>query len=96
MTKREYLKYNNPEAFDLLGKPIKPGDTVVFNNNYESTPRVGVVDHYTEYGNAAILYDYTYTSYRGGRTTCKCWAYRPTRKVVKLKNGHRSKIKNKG
>lgn len=33
MTEREYRKYNNPNAFDLQGKLIKPGDTVVFNNN---------------------------------------------------------------
>lgn len=47
MNKREYLKYNNPTAFDLRGKHVKPGDTVVVNNNYRSAPFFGVVDHYT-------------------------------------------------
>lgn len=92
MTKREYLKYNNPEAFDVQGKHVKPGDTVVVNNNYCSTPSLGVVDHYTETGNLAIYYNWT--SYSG--RIYKCWHYRPANKVVKIKNGRRSKNKNKG
>lgn len=91
MTKREYLKYNNPEAFDIQGKYVKPGDTVVVNNNYYSTPLIGVVDHYTETGNLAVCYNWI--SYRGN--VVKCWLYRPANKVVKIKNGHRSKNKNK-
>lgn len=92
MTKKEYLKYNNPEAFDAQSKHVKPGDTVVINNNYLSIPLIGVVDHYTETGNLAICYDWT--SYTGN--VIKCWFYRPAYKVIKLKNGHRSKNKNKG
>lgn len=91
MTKREYLKYNNPEAFDMLGKPVKVGDTVVINNNYYATPIVGVVDHFTESGNIAVMYDYKF--YRAGKLeTCKCWAYRFPRTIVKLKNGNRRKV----
>lgn len=91
MTKREYLKYNNPEAFDMLGKPVKVGDTVVINNNYYATPIVGVVDHFTESGNIAVIYDYKF--YRAGKLeTCKCWAYRFPRTIVKLKNGNRRKV----
>lgn len=92
MTKREYLKYNNPEAFDVQGKLVKPGDTVVVNNNYCSTPFVGVVDHYTSIGKLAICHDRI--SYNG--IVIKCWFYRPANKVVKIKNGYRSKDKNKG
>lgn len=92
MTKREYVKYNNPEAFDVQGNHVKPGDTVVVNNYYSHTPTIGVVDHYTESGNLAILYNWT--SYDG--TVQKCWYYRHANKVVKLKDGHRSKNKNKG
>lgn len=91
MTKREYLKYNNPEAFDMLGKPVKVGDTVVINNNYYATPIVSVVDHFTESGNIAVIYDYKF--YRAGKLeTCKCWAYRFPRTIVKLKNGNRRKV----
>lgn len=92
MTKREYLKYNNPEAFDVQGKHVKPGDTVVVNNNCYTIPLLGIVSHYTETGNLAIYYNLT--TYRGN--VIKCWFYRPAHKVVKIKNGRRSKNKNKG
>lgn len=91
MTKREYLKYNNPEAFDLQGKPIKPGDTVVINNNYTRTPFIGVVDHFTENGNLAIIYDWT--NWKG--VVVKCNAYRGPRHVVKIKDGNKSKKQNR-
>lgn len=88
MTKKEYLKYNNPEAFDKLGKPIKPGDTVVFNNYYTRIPHVGVIDHFTESGNLAIIYDWDY-SYK--KKKIKCRAHREPRAVVKLKSGRKKK-----
>lgn len=89
MTKKEYLKYNNPEAFDVQGRPIKPGDTVVINCNYFSTPRIGVVQHFTATGRLAILYDF-----RNFVNATKMWAYREPRKVVKIKNGHKNTNKN--
>lgn len=91
MTKREYLKYNNPEAFDLQGKPIKPGDTVVINNNYTRTPHIGVVDHFTESGNLAVIYDWI--GWKG--KVVKCNAYREPRHVVKIKDGNKSKEQNR-
>lgn len=94
MTKKEYLKYNNPETFDMRGKSIKPGDTVVINNHYGASPYIGVVDHFTQSGTLAILYDWV--SHYGGKShTIKCWAYRPPRQVVKIKNGNSSKNKYK-
>lgn len=94
MTEREYLKYNNPSAFDKLGKPIKPGDTVVINNHYGASPYIGVVDHFTQSGNLAVCYDWL-SHYGGKPHTIKCWAYRPPRQVVKIKNGNSRKNKHK-
>ncbi len=83
MTQREYLKYNNPEAFDKQGKPIKPGDTVVINNHYGASPYIGVVDHFTQSGNLAVCYDWP-LHYGSKPHTIKSWAYRPSRQVVKI------------
>lgn len=94
MTEREYLKYNNPSAFDKLGKPIKPGDTVVINNHYGASPYIGVVDHFTQSGNLAVCYDWV-SHYRGKPSIMKCWAYRPSEQVVKIKNGNSRKNKHK-
>ena len=94
MTQREYLKYNNPEAYDMQGKPIKPGDTVVINNDYYANPIIGVVDHFTQSGKLAVLYDWV-SHYGGTAHTVKCWAYRPSRQVVKLKDGHKSNSKHR-
>lgn len=90
MTKREYLKYNNPEAFDKQGKHVKPGDTVVFNNHYGASPYIGVADHYTQSGNLAIHFEYKY-NWNGGSRTCMCWAYRHPNTVVKIKSGRKKK-----
>ena len=87
MTKREYLKYNNPEAFDKRGKHVKPGDTVVINNPYGAALYIGVVDHYTESGNLAVSYDWL--GYKGH--IVKCWAYRSPNTVIKLKSGRKRK-----
>lgn len=87
MTKREYLKYNNPSAFDKLGKPIKPGDTVVVNNHYGASPCIGVVDHFTWSGRLAVSYDWMHWQSR----IVKCWAYRMPNTVIKLKSGRRKK-----
>lgn len=90
MTKKEYQKYNNPEAFDIQGKPIKPGDTVVINNHYGSAPYIGIVNHFTECGNLAITYDYSWRS-----STIKCHAYRMPRTVIKIKDGNNTTNQNK-
>lgn len=95
MTKREYLKYNNPDAFDKLGKPIKPGDTVVINNYYGSSPHIGIVDHFTQSGILAICYDWR-THHNIKRVySIKCWAYRDSSLVIKIKNGNKNYHKNK-
>ena len=94
MTKREYLKYNNPEAFDKQGKPIKPGDIVVINNHYGVSPYIGVVDHFTQSGKLAVCYDWV-SRYGSKPHTIKCWAYRISRTVSKIKNGNSSKNKYK-
>lgn len=85
MTKREYLKYNNPTAYDKLGKHVKPGDTVIINSNYYSVPFIGKVSHYTQTGKLAIQYGLKY-----GSSTTKCWAYRDSNKVIKFKNGRKN------
>ena len=85
MTKKDYLKYNNPEAYDMQGKPIKPGDTVVINNHYGSAPYVGVVDHFTQSGQLAIIYDWNNCG-----QTVKRRAYRVPRLVLKIKDGTES------
>lgn len=95
MTKKEYLKYNNPTAYDKLGKHVKPGDTVVFNNHYEASPNVGVVNHYTPNGRLAILFDYIFAWKGQQQYTTKCWAYRYSNTVIKIKNGHKFTSKNK-
>lgn len=94
MTRKEYSKYNNPYAFDMRDKLVKPGDTVVINGNYYATPKIGVVDHYTESGKLAIVYNYT-SRYNGKLRTYKCMAYRDSSKVVKIKNGNKSRNKDK-
>lgn len=94
MTKKEYLKYNNPEAFDMQGKPIKPGDTVVINNHYGASPYIGVVDHFTQSGALAVLYEWV-SSYGSKPRTVKSWAYRNSRTVIKIKNGNNRKNKHK-
>ena len=94
MTKREYLKYNNPEAFDKQGKPIKPGDIVVINNHYGVSPYIGVVDHFTQSGKLAVCYDWV-SRYGSKPHTINCWAYRISRTVIKIKNGNSSKNKYK-
>lgn len=92
MNKREYLKYNNPEAYDLLGNPIKPKDIVIINAQYGTVPIIGMVDHFTETGGLAIKY--IYNRYK---SDILCWAYRPSRKVIKYdsKNGNIHKFKDK-
>lgn len=95
MTKKEYLKYNNPEAFDIQGKPIESGDTVVINNYYGAFPYIGIVDHFTQSGLLAICYNYK--AYSKDKTSdIKCWAYRTSDKVIKIKNGNSSKNKDQG
>lgn len=86
MTKREFMKYNQ-EVYDKQGKRINPGDIVVINNNFETTPFIGVADHFTESGNVAVLYDWC--GWKG--KVVKCWAYRLPRKVIKLRSGRRKK-----
>lgn len=90
MTKKEYLKYNNPEAFDMQRKPVKPGDTVVINNHHGSAPYIGIVDHFTECGKLAIIYGYNWRS-----STIECYAYREPRTVIKIKDGNKSNNKNR-
>ena len=89
MTKKEYQKYNNPKAFDMQGKPVKPGDTVVINSYYGSAPYISIVDHFTESGNLVITYDY------GWRSTIKYRAYRMPKTVIKIKDGNNTTNQNK-
>lgn len=93
MTEREYRKYNNPNAFDLRGKLIKPGDIVVFNNNYNSIPRIGKVSHFTESGNVIIHYNWGW-NYNSNSRFIKCRAIRPPEKLVKISNGRKVINKN--
>lgn len=86
MTKKEYLKYNQ-EVYDKQGKRINPGDTVVINNSYSADLCIGVADHFTENGNVAVLYDWL--NWRGEAS--KCWAYRNSSTVIKLKSGRKKK-----
>lgn len=86
MTRREYLKYNT-QAKDMLGKDLKPGDTVVINNNYTRTPYVGTLDHFTESGNCAIKY--LWRVYKGKEYYC--WAYREPCTVIKLRSGRKKR-----
>lgn len=86
MTKKEYLKYNNPEAYDAQGKRVKPGDTVVINNYHSSTPYIGVVSHFTQSGLLCIKYDWK--SWKGN--IVKLNAYRESRRVIKLKDGNKN------
>lgn len=91
MTKKEYLKYNNFEAFDLQGKPIKPGDTVVIHNHYGSAPHIGVVDHFTPTGKLAIIYNCK--NWKG--VVVKCNAYRASKLVIKIKDGNKDKCEDR-
>lgn len=85
MNKREYLKYNQ-DLQDMQCKPIKPGDTVVINDNYGSKPHIGKVDHFTESGNVAVA---VASTWRGGPYTW--WAYRYPSKVLVIKKGRTKK-----
>lgn len=87
MTEREYLKYNNPSAFDKLGKPINPGDTVVVNNHYGTSPYIGIVDPFTRSGKLAVCYNWM--GWQG--IIVKCWAYRIPNTVIKLKSGRKKR-----
>lgn len=87
MTEREYLKYNNPSAFDKLGKSIKPGDTVVVNNHYGTSPYICVVDHFTRSGRLAVCHDWM--GWQG--RIVKCWHYRIPNTVIKLKSGRKKR-----
>lgn len=86
MTRREYLKYNT-QAKDMLGKDLKPGDTVVINNNYTRTPYVGTLDHFTESGNCAIKY--MWMVFKGREY--HCWAYREPCTIIKLRSGRKKR-----
>lgn len=94
MTEREYRKYNNPNAKDAIGKPIKIGDTVVINNHYGQAPHIGVVDHFTQNNNLAVKYIYRFYS-KGKLHETECWAYRFSETVIKIKDGNTGKYKNK-
>lgn len=85
LSKREYLKWHI-EAKDMLGKDLKPGDTVVINNNYHRTPNIGVLSHFTESGNCAVKIIYSIKSKE------YYWmAYREPCTVVKLKSERKKK-----
>lgn len=45
---REFLKYNYHEAKDYLGKQLKVGDIVVFNDYHSNTPIVGELLYFTQ------------------------------------------------
>lgn len=81
MTRREYMKYHQ-EMKDCKGNTIIPGDTVVINNHYGSTPHIGVADHFTENGNVAVSYDWI--DWRG--KIIKVWAYRKSGTIIKLRS----------
>ena len=89
MTKKEYLKYNQ-EMFDKQGKRINPGDIVVINNHYGSDPYIGIVDHFTDSGRVAVLYDWYSRCQKG---YVKCWAYRYPNTVIKISNGKKERKK---
>lgn len=93
MTKREYLKYNRDDVYDMLDNQINVGDIVIFNTYCRSQPYIGIVDHFCESGRLAIRYTYTYGSLKKMRY--KVWAYRYPNNVIKFKNGNKSKYKNK-
>ena len=92
MTRREYIKYNsNFPMLDVQHKQVNIGDTVVINNHYGASPYIGVVDHFTESGKLAIQYNWG--TYKG--VIVKCWAYRESTSVVKIKNGNKGNSKNR-
>lgn len=86
ITKREYLKYNQ-NLQDMQCKPIKPGDTVVINNNYGTKPYIGKVDHFTESGNVAVKVKSNYNN-----KSYIWYNYRAPSNILVIKKG---KIKNK-
>lgn len=93
MTKNEFLKYNNPEAYDMQGKPIKPGDTVVINNHYGASPIIGIVSHFTQSGTLAVQCNRAV--YLGGKShTIQHWSYRPSRNTIKIKDGNKDNNKD--
>lgn len=91
INKKEYYKYNNPEAKDMLDVPINIGDTVVVNNYYYNKPIIGTVDHFTESGKLAILYKWK------EHKSCEpiYLSYRKPYNVVKLKDGNQTTNKDK-
>lgn len=90
MSKKEYLKYNNPLAYDMQGKRIFPKDTVVINNHYGRSPIIGVVDHFTESGNVAVTYQLT-LYFKDGKSRVENYiAYRDSRSIIKIGNGNKS------
>lgn len=91
MTKKEYLKYNRDDVYDMLGNQINVGDIVIFNSIYISSPHIGTVDHFCDSNRLAIHFDYHYPSNRD----TKLWAYRYPHNVIKFKNGNKSKCKDK-
>lgn len=93
MTKRDYLKHNW-EVNDMQGNIIKPGDTVVVNNHYASSPIVGIADHMTESEKLAIIYTVPQTLHSGTSYPMDCWAYRSPKRVIKIKDGNKSNNKN--
>lgn len=86
MNRKEYMKYHQEMKY-YTGKPIIPGDVVVINNNDRAFPYIGVVDHFTERGNVAILYNWV--GYKG--VIVKSWAYRKPTTIIKLRSGKRKK-----
>lgn len=88
MTKKEYLKYHQV-MYDMYKKLLKPGDTVVMNDSYSSTPRVGKVDHFTASGKVAIVRG-LWTS-PSTKIVLKEWAYRPSHKLIKLRSERKKK-----
>lgn len=47
MTKKEYLAISK-KVFDKHGQQLKPGDTVVFADNYTREVHLGILDHFAE------------------------------------------------
>ena len=78
MRKRDYLKVNNPNAFDKLDQFVNIGSVVVFASYYYPPLNIGIVDHYTPSGKLAIKCKSPYHSI--GEFMC----YRDPETVVKI------------